>query len=51
MWDTKMNRMPLMRKRNRGKVELTEQMSLHHGNKDKNKETGTRRRTKPSLAV
>lgn len=28
MWDTKMNRVPLMRKRNRGKVELTEQMSL-----------------------
>lgn len=48
MWDTKMNRMPLMRKRNRGKVELTEQMSLHHSKKDKKKATGTSRRTKPS---
>lgn len=48
MWDTKMNRMPLMRKRNRGKVELTEQMSLHHGKKDKNNKG---HRTKPSLAV
>lgn len=38
----------IMRKRNRGKVELTEQMSLHHGKKDKNNKG---HRTKPSLAV
>jgi len=48
MWDTKMNRMSLMRKRNREKVELTQQMILHQSKKDKNKATGTSRRTKPS---
>lgn len=50
MWDTKMNRMPLMRKRNRGKVELTEQMSLHHSKKDNNKAAGTSRRKKAILS-